>query len=306
MSAAFHALCYTLNRQICVAQPNVNQREIVARIFATPDKRRERTRSQSRFKREIVAARQTHFHLFEHQPSRRARRARDIEWRKPLRDSIGVDEMPNAQRRKYPQRGRSFSGTVRPANEINVWHASKHNANFRVRAPTANTAYGNALITRFESAPHGFLPPFFALDGAQQNIAPNRRSAATDCSLPAPPSAARNPDSRENLVPGCPVCAKLASALPMAPTRLATLRPSLASPRKREAKASGRAPRASLCVSQAKARVAQRQRALFTDICNSILLFRAELRINLSSLKIVKPDFYDITIDNSPCRIKER
>ena len=47
------------------------------------------------------------------------------------------------------------------------------------------------------------------------------------------------------------------------PMRRATLRSSLASPRVREAKASARAPRASAPVSQAKARVAQRQRALW-------------------------------------------
>ena len=81
---------------------------------------------------------------------------------------------------------------------------------------TAATSYDNAFITRFEAAPGGVIPPFFALDGAQQNIVESRRAAATDCSPSAPPSAARNPDTREKLVPRRPVCAKLASALPIA------------------------------------------------------------------------------------------
>ena len=81
--------------------------------------------------------------------------------------------------------------------------------------PTAATSYDNAFITRFEAALHGFLPLFFALDCAQQNIVEVRRGVATDLSMPAPSSAARNPDSRENLMPRRPVSAKLASATPI-------------------------------------------------------------------------------------------
>ena len=77
-------------------------------------------------------------------------------------------------------------------------------------------SYGSAIITKFKAAPGGVIPLFFALDGAQQIIALIRRGAATECSMPAPPSATRNPDPRENLVPSRPICAKLASALPMA------------------------------------------------------------------------------------------
>ena len=82
--------------------------------------------------------------------------------------------------------------------------------------PTAATPPDSALIIKFESAPHNFITLFFALDGAKQNIAPSRRGAETDFSMFAPPSAAHNPDPRENLVPGRPFCAKLASATPMA------------------------------------------------------------------------------------------
>ena len=71
-------------------------------------------------------------------------------------------------------------------------------------------------MTKFESAPGGFIPLFFAQDGAKQIIVESRRGAATDFSMPAPPSAAHNPDPRENLVPGRPISAKLASALPTA------------------------------------------------------------------------------------------
>ena len=82
--------------------------------------------------------------------------------------------------------------------------------------PTAATSPDNKLITKFESAPGGVITPFFAQNGAKQNIAPSRRGAETDFSMFAPPSAAHNPDPRENLVPGRPFCAKLASATPMA------------------------------------------------------------------------------------------
>ena len=133
------------------------------------------------------------------------------------------------------------------------------------RRPTARSPADSSPRPTVSSRP--FSPP----------TAPNKTSPPAiaapqpNARCPIHPRRPQNPDARENLVPRRPVCAKLASALPMASTRVATLRPSLASPRKREAKASGRAPRARVCVSQAKARVAERQRARFCCIANRIL-----------------------------------
>ena len=70
--------------------------------------------------------------------------------------------------------------------------------------PIAATSPGNALITKFESAPGGVIPLFFALDGAKQNIIDSRRGAETDFSMLDKVVGGQCPDSRENLVPGRP------------------------------------------------------------------------------------------------------
>ena len=66
-------------------------------------------------------------------------------------------------------------------------------------APTAATSYGNALITPFDPAPHGFIPPFFAQERRPTEHRPQpsrRRNRLPDArsTIGGPqPRRARNP-----------------------------------------------------------------------------------------------------------------